>query len=639
MPQYELNIQDYLRILRKRKWIILLTMVSTFIGIITYNNLQTPVYSSSVSIKIEVRQTAITALTETILGGGYDVLATEQKVLSGRPVVEEAARRLQLFAKNASQDEIDVVVSNIQSGLESTTDQVSSIIVLTVQSDQPKKARDIANMIAEVYIEENLKQRSKEATQVREFIEKQLSDVETRLHASEDALAKFREKEAVTGEAVGLENRLGTLKSQLSELLTKATEKHPDVQRLEEQVREVEDALKKLPKSELEFARLQRDVNVNEKLYTMLREKFEESRISEKGMVSQATVINPAVEPQVPIKPNKRFAAVVGIVVGLMLGLILAFVTESLDTSIGTIEDVENLLKVPVLAIIPSIRTEVADEKPWWKRGLFPQMQPTKEEEREAALSVLFKPLSQIAESYRILRTNLKISDTKKAFLITSCGPQEGKTTVLVGLGITLAQKGIKTLIIDSDLRRPSVHKKLGITKESGINEIINKSMTWQDAIKGLPDILMGELGFDEVLKNPGLDNLSIITSGASSNNPSELLGSKAMESLIAEFRNNFDVILFDSPPSLAITDASVLAPLLDGVVIVYEMGRTARAALLRAKIQLQAVGANVLGVALNHIKPESYVATGYYPYYYHYKYKYADKQKEEKESQHQEST
>jgi capsular exopolysaccharide synthesis family protein len=149
----------------------------------------------------------------------------------------------------------------------------------------------------------------------------------------------------------------------------------------------------------------------------------------------------------------------------------------------------------------------------------------------------------------------------------------------------------------------------------------------------------MGELGFDEALKNPGLDNLSIITAGASSNNPSELLGSKTMESLLAEFRDNFDVILFDSPPSLAITDASVLAPLLDGVVIVYEMGRTARAALLRAKVQLESVGANVLGVALNHIKPESEVATGYYPYYYHYKYKYAEKQKGEKESHHQEST
>lgn len=639
MPQYELNIQDYIRILRKRKWIILLTVVFTFIGTLTYNNLQTPVYSSSVSLKIERRQTAINVLTDAILGTGTDILATEEKVISGRPVVEKAIKRLGYFKENASQDEMDFIVSQIQAGISTSKDEIASIIYLTVESDQPRKAKDVANMIAEVYIEENLKQRSKESTQLREYITKQLTDVEERLRKAEDALASFKEQEVVTGVAVNLEARLGELKTQLSNLLTKATEKHPDVLRLQEQISGVEEELKKLPKAEVEFARLQRDVTVHEAIYTQLRTRFEEVRIAEKREVSEASIINPAFESQYPIRPNKRFAALIGMVVGAMLGLILAFVTESLDTSIGTIEDVENLLKVPVLAIIPSIKTEVAEEKPWWKRGIFPQLKQTQEEDREAALAVHFKPLSQIAESYRILRTNLKISDTKKTFLVTSCGPQEGKTSVLVGLGITLSQMGIKTLLIDSDLRRPSVHKKLGITKEPGVNEILNKSISWQEALKGLPDILMGDLGFEEALKNPGLDNLSIITAGSSSSNPSELLGSKAMGSLITEFRDNFNVILFDSPPSLAITDASIIAPLLDGVIIVYEMGRTARAALLRAKIQLQSVGANVLGVALNHIKPESYVTAGYYPYYYHYKYKYADKEKGEKESQHQEAT
>jgi len=640
MPQYELNIQDYIRILRKRKWIIILTVVSTFIGAITYNNLQTPVYRSSVAIKIESRTTAISALTEQIYGYGYDVLATEERVIVGRPVVEEAARQLGLFDENTPQNEIDTILSDIQAGLSTDQDKIASILILNVESDDSKKAKDIANIIAEVYIEENLKQRNKESIQVREFIEKQLNAVEGRLGAAEEALAKFREKEAVTGVAVGLEGRLADLKTQLSDLLTKATERHPEVVRLKEQLGEVEEQLKQLPKAELEFARLQRDVGVNEKLYTMLRERFEEARIAEMEKVSQATIVNPAVEPRYPVRPNKKFAALVGIVVGSMLGLILAFVTESLDTSIGTIEDVETLLNVPVLAIIPSIKSEIAEEEPWWKRGIFPQLKSTEEDDKEVALSVHFKPLSQTSESYRILRTNLKIAENKKVFLVTSSGPQEGKTTVLVGLGITLAQMGIKTLLVDADLRRPSIHKKFGIPKEPGVSEILNRSMKWQDVVKGLPEILMGEVGFDETLKNPGLDNLSIITAGSLSVNPSELLGSKTMEDLITELRGKFDVLIFDSPPSLAITDASVLAPLLDGVILVYEMGRTARAALLRTKIQLESVGAKVLGVALNHIKPETYVAAGYYPYYYQYKYKYGGKGKKgEEESQEQEST
>jgi capsular exopolysaccharide synthesis family protein len=637
MPQYELNIQDYIRILRKRKWIIILSIIFTFIGTVTYNNLQTPVYRASVAIKIEVRQTAITALTQQIYGYGYDVLSTEEKVITGRPIVEEAAKRLGLFDSNTPQEEIDYIVGRIQAGLSTEKDEVASILFLNVELDDAKKAKDIANKVAEVYIEENLKQKNKEAIQVREYLEKQLAAVEGRLRKAEDALAEFKKKEAVTGVAVGLESRLADLKAQLSDLLTKATEKHPEVMRLKEQITEVEEELKKLPESEVKFARLQRDVSVNERLYTMLREKFEQARIAEMEKVSEASIINPAIEPRYPIRPNKRFAALIGSVVGTMLGLILAFVTESLDTSIGTIEDVETLIKVPVLAIIPSIKTEVQQEEPWWKRSIFPQFKISKESEREVALAVHFKPLSQIAESYRILRTNLKISEERKAFLITSCGPQEGKTTVLIGLGITLAQKGIKTLLVDSDLRRPSIHKKFGIPKDLGVSEILNKSIRWQDALKGFSDILMGDIGFNETLKNPGLDNLNILTAGSSSVNPSELLGSKAMESLVTELRMKFDVILCDSPPSLAITDASVIAPQLDGVIIVYEMGRTARVALLRAKIQLESVGANVLGVALNHIKPESYVAAGYYPYYYHYKYRYAERG--EKESQEQEST
>lgn len=637
MPQYELNFQDYLRILRKRKWIIILTVLFTFVGSITYNNLQTPVYSASIVLKLEKRQSVITSLTETIIGYGTNILATETRVIRGRPVIEEAARRLKLIDENTPQDQADFIISEIQNGISTQTDEIASILILTVESAEAKKSKDLANTIAQVYIEENLKQRNKETIQVREYIGSQLADVEERLRSAEDALARFKEKEAVTGVAVGVQNRLAELKNELSELLTRATEKHPDVIRLKEQIEEVEDELKKMPQSEVEFARLQRDVNINEDLYTMLRQRYEEARIAEKKEVSMATIVNPAAEPQYPIRPNKRFAALVGMVVGGMLGLILAFVTESLDTSIGTIEDVENLLKVPVLAIIPSIKSEAQQEEPWWKRGFFSQLKQTKEEDREAALAVHFKPLSQIAESYRILRTNLKIGEGRKSLLITSCGPQEGKTTVLVGLGITLSQMGIKTLLIDSDLRRPSVHKKFGIPKEPGVSEILNKSIKWQEALKGLPDILMGDIGFDETLKSPGLDNLNILTAGSSPANPSELLGSKTMESLIYELKEVFDVLIFDSPPSLAITDASVMAPRLDGVIIVYEMGRTARAALLRAKIQLESVGAKVLGVALNHIKPESYVSAGYYPYYYHYKYK--DTEKGEKGSQEQEST
>ena len=626
MAQYELNIRDYWRILKKRKFIMILTFFSTIIATFIYNNLQIPVYEATATIRIEQRKTYVTALTDEILGATGDYLATEEKVIQSRPIIEEVARRLDLIDKDSSIEKIEEVITEIESGLSTERSRYTDIIRIIITSNDPRKARDIANKIAEVYLEEHLNTRNKEARQIRGFIEQQMNDVEGKLKNSEEKIKQFREKETVTGVALPLENKVGSLRSELGDLLTKATEKHPDVIRIKEQIQELQEQLKLLPASELEFARLDRDLSINEKLYKMLRSRFEEARIAEASQTSDASLINPAVMPRRPIRPNKKFALVLGMTIGAMMSLILAFVTESLDTSIGTIEDVESLLKVPVLAIIPSVKAEEKEEQPWWRRhSPFSKesRHRDKKEDMQIALSVHLKPLSQVAEAYRLLRTNLKISEDRRIFLITSCGPREGKTTILIGLAITLAQMGTKTLLVDTDLRRPSIHKLFGIDKEPGLSEIITASVKWQDRVKNLTDIMMGDVGFDDALQNPGLDNLNIITSGHISRSPSELLSSKAMTSLIAEFKDSYEVVLFDAPPTLSITDAAILAPKTQGVILAYEMGRTARNALLRAKIQLESVGANVLGTVLNHIRPETYVDTGYYPYYYHYKYKY----------------
>ncbi|MDP2939666.1 MAG: polysaccharide biosynthesis tyrosine autokinase [Candidatus Omnitrophota bacterium] len=631
MAQYELNIRDYWRILKKRRIIILLTFISSVIATAVYNNLQTPIYEASAMVRVEQRKTVIGALTERIMGYGGDFLLTEEKVIRSRPVIEEAARRLKLIDKNSSTEKIEEIVGEIEANIGTERQQVTSIIRITLTSSEPKRARDIVNKIAEVYVEENFRQRNKEAFQVREFIQKQLATVAERLKKGEETLRSFKEKETVSGIAVALENRLIALQGELADILTKATEKHPQVIRLREQIQDIQEQLKKLPKAEFEFARLKRDVSVNEKLYTMLREKFEEARINEAQQTADASIVNPAIEPKYPIRPNKKFALMVGSVVGLMMSFIFAFISESLDTSIGTIEDVESVLKLPVLAVIPSVKSEAKEARGLGKKYKSQKSQ-TEEDDLKVGLIVHLKPLSQMAESFRILRTNLKLSEQKKVLLITSTGPREGKSTVLMGLALTLAQMGMKTLVVDTDLRRPCVNKLLGIERDVGVNELLAGEVHLEDCIKGLTDIMLGKLGFDDAVKNPGLDNLHIITSGHIAHNPAELLGSKKMLSLIDELKDKFEVVLFDSPPVLSISDSAILAPKMDGVVLVYEMGRTARSALLRAKIQLETIGAKVLGVVLNHIRPETYLDTGYYPYYYHYKYKYYRTEEKENE-------
>ncbi len=609
---------------------MLLTVFSFIVGTAVFTNLQTPIYQASATVRIEQRRTVIGALTEEILGYGGDYLTTEEKVLKSRPVIEEAAKRINLIKKDDSQERVEEVIGEIESSLETEREKVTNIIKLNYSCSKPQQAKDVVNMIAEVYIEENLQQRNKEAHQVRVFIQNQLAAVDERLKKAEDTLRTFREKEAVTGVAVSLEGRLSELQNNLSNILGKATEKHPEVVRLREEIQVAKEQLRKLPAAELEFARLKRDVDVNEKLYTMLREKFEETRINEAQQIADASIVNPALEPKYPIKPNKKFAIIIGSIMGIMISLVMAFISESLDTSINTIEDVETTLKLPVLAVIPSLKSEEKEspEKGWFKKKS--RQQTKSEDELNVGLIVHLKPLSQMAESFRILRTNLKLSEGKKTLLFTSAGPKEGKSTILMGLAITLSQIGINTLVVDTDLRRPSVNKLVGVERENGVYELLSGEGRLDDCTKGLVEIMMGKLGFDDSVKNPGLDNLHIITSGHLAVNPSEILSSRSLTPLIEEAKSKFDVVLFDSPPVLTITDAAIIAPKVDGVILVYEMGRTARSALLRAKIQLESVGAKVLGVVLNHISPETYLDVGYYPYYYHYKYKYRPEEDKE---------
>jgi len=225
-----------------------------------------------------------------------------------------------------------------------------------------------------------------------------------------------------------------------------------------------------------------------------------------------------------------------------------------------------------------------------------------------------------MAEAYRALRTNLKLSPSLKTILITSASAQEGKTTVLTNLGLAITQTGVNTLLVSADLRRPSVAKTFGLKEEPGLSEVINGTVSLTEAIRSASDIMMGGMKLEKMLETPGMEHMNILSSGNIPVNPAELLESKQMDDLIKNVRARFEVILFDAPPVLPITDASLLAGKVDGVVLVYEVGRTARSALLRTKAQLESAGAKILGIVLNHIKPEI-EPTVAYPYYYKYKY------------------
>lgn len=619
MPQYELSFRDYWRIIRKRKLIIIFTTLVVFSAVIIYFNLQPPIYEAFSTIRIEQRKTLVGALMEYITSSPGDVMVTEAKIIESRLIAEEVVRRLGLAKEEDDPEAFNNVVSNIQSSISTEGLEDTNLIRINALSRSPQMAVAVVNEAAEVYVEHDLERKIKQARQVREFVEGQLSSVEDKLRSSEEKLKKLKEEGKATGIAIPLENKLIDLRADLSEFLAKATEKHPQVGRLRQQIQDIEGQLKTLPADELEFARLNRDINVNEKLYTTLKGKFEEAQIAEAEKMGDVSIVDYAIEPTYPVKPNKKLGSMLGMIVGLVFGFVLSFVAEGLDTSIGNIEDVEGLLKVPVLGVIPHIRAEERGPVPWWRKGPFIP-KPTALDEASIRLLVHNQPTSPIAEAYRTLRTNLKLKGIgRKSILVTSSGPREGKSTILVNLALTAAQMGNKILLVSSDLRRPVLYRTFGIKREPGLDEVLSSATHWEKVVKTLSDILIGDMGFDEAMKTPGLDNLNILTSGRLPLNPSELLGSKETLRLIQEFKNKYDVIFFDSPPVLLVTDAIILAPKVDGVIIIHELGRTAKAALLRVKNQLEDAGAKVLGVVLNHIRPETYQT--YYPYYYRYKY------------------
>ena len=363
--------------------------------------------------------------------------------------------------------------------------------------------------------------------------------------------------------------------------------------------------LQKIPNQETQLARLIRARDVNERIYSMLLEKREEVRITEAGKVGDVQVIDYADEPIRPIKPNKRKNMAVGLFLGLAIGVGLAFFLESIDTSLKSEQDVEKFLNLPVLASIPTINSKRAN-------GILPIMKKN-QNTTEAYSGKLFfniKPGSHIHEAYRALQINfswVKTENDLKTILVTSAGMAEGKTLTAVNLAQAFAMSGVRTLLIDCDLRRPMIHKLFGINKEPGLSNVL-----LLDSHESINNVLI-----DKVVKKLEHQSLSIVPSGTLQPDPSQILMSQKMRDLLAIVKNQYDLIILDSPPLIAVTDSIMLGTEVDGVCMVIKSGETHKEAALKAKQLLESSRARIIGTILNEIDLNG--VYGYYKYFYYY--------------------
>jgi polysaccharide biosynthesis transport protein len=494
-------------------------------------------------------------------------------------------------------------------------------------------------------------------TQVRGDIEKarqqrtELEQIQQRLAALDAAAPTDRVFIETTNPAMQkLQGTLSELQLERNNLAVEVTDRHPRLQALDDKIREIRTEMRRevgaqiamlrnreeflnrqigelqqknreLPTLELSLQRLQREAKTNDDLLSLLKTKHQEALIKEAEQIEEVSIVRPATEPDAPIGGETANTLLIGAVLGLAIGLVLAFVRENLDTSIGTIEDVESYLGVPVLGVVPHIDSRETVQRILERRPALAQIDP------EALLShslliTHFDPKSPVAEAYRTLRTNIQFARMErsgKVLVVSSPTLQEGKTTTIVNLALTMAQSGQKTLLIGANMRRPSIHRFFGIEREPGLSNILVGSAQWRDCIRTVADILMGRFEMEDIMAAPGLDNLHIIEAGPVPANPSELLSTPAMTGFLHSVRDVYDVILVDTPPILPVTDSAIVASQADGVVIVYQAGKVGRLVLKRAKVHVENVGGKVWGVVLNDVKTEiaGYAYTQYYTHYY----------------------
>jgi capsular exopolysaccharide synthesis family protein len=638
MAQYELNLMDYWLIISRRRITVFVIAFTVFLGTILYTLSIKSEYQATATLMITEQKTMSTVLMElsgTPLG---DPLVSYARSITSLPIIEGAVKQLGLAGKNATPEEITDVAGSLQGAVGTSIQENTNLIDIIVTHHEPELTAKLANKIVEVFIAQDLKDKSKQSRKVREFIEGQLVDLGKKLADSENKLRDFREKETPSGAAVSVQNKLGELDAEKNKLSKVYTDSHPDIVKIKEQIAELKLQFRGLPETELQYARLSREVEINDVIYRELKAKFQSARIAEVEKVESVIFINPAIVPGEPISPNKKLNYLLGAMVGLMLGLAGAFLTEQLDTSIGTIEDVESYLSIPVVGIIPYLKTDDDNNKSFIQ-AIWPKRPLTNKEKisrTKKQLLVHYSSSAPVFEAYRMLRTNIesivfKEKIQRKIVLISSSGPEEGKSITISNLAIAMAQGGLRTLLIDADMRRASINKIFGMKNEPGLSNVLRGTIDSKDAIKTFTDILTSEIGFDEVLKIPGLDYLNILVSGSLPQSPAELLNSTELDALLAKLRDSYDIILIDSPPVLAVADAVVLGPKADAVIMVYRVGKTARSLLNRAKTQLIETGSLVKGVILNNISAQIEMQYGYYAYYKYYGKYYESDEKSKK--------
>ena len=714
-----MELRDYLRILDRRKWVAILTLLATVAAVASFTFTQQPAYSATATVR--VAQAASGSIEYVDYMYGERLMNTYIEMLKSSSFLDEVVREVGL--SSSPED----VAKQIQADVVSSTE----LLRITVTDRDPARAKDIANVLARLLVEQSRNLYFGGTRSAREILQQQLDEVEARLgqhrtelqtlidnvatkNAGVDALeARIRSEEEVYASLLGQyeaarlaeamrensvtvfapavapsqpvegaapdvafqatatvrvtqpygassgyteyvyidrllntyvellksESILGTVIQKLgldvtpsnllgrtviaalpdTELLritvgdssgerardvanelagllveqsqtlyagnTKSTreilqQRLSDVEgSLEEDRKALQDLVNSSAQESARMDALEMRIRSEEEVYLSLLRQYEDVRVAEASRESSTAIVAEAVQPTAPSRPNVKLNLALGTFVGALGGIVLAFLFEYLDPTLHSADALEAAAKASVLGVIPrfAVRKGSSDHILLDSDGHSPA-----------------------TEAFRMLKGSLvSASSTRpiKTLLITSADAEAGKSTVVANLAVSMADAGLNVIVVDADLRRPSLHELFGLPNEVGLSHV-----------------LLDLRRFEAAAQRPDIARIRVLTSGPIPPNPSELVGLPVMHELVGELAEKSDLVLLDSPPLLAVAEAATLARLVDGVLLVAAQDQTSRRSVKSALRYLERIRAEVLGVVFNK-------ATGVdadYYYYYH---------------------
>ena len=498
----------------------------------------------------------------------------------------------------------------------------SGIIRINYQNFDADIAELIVDEIADIYVDQNIRRLSAEAENSLNFMREQIPFVQRDLERAETAFNKFAsenqsidvtvENEAILNQLVELDTRIQEVELQQVELNRRFTANHPNVIAAEQQYRQLlserarfNSKIESLPDTQQELFSLRRDVEVASEIYQLLLYKAQEMEVARASTVGNVRVIDPAiVDRDKPVSPRKALIVIIGTLLGGLLGIAIVLVKRVIYRGVESADQIEST-GLSVFASIP-----FSDEQKRWDDV---SNDGKRAHKARSSLKILAReePTDLAVEMLRNLRTSLYFNLAEaenKAVMITGPSPGVGKSFISVNLAATCALAGQKVLLIDADMRRGYLHRYISKSNNNGLSEYLS-----------------GQKLISDVITSSHIDNLDVITRGQTPPNPSELLHHKRLQELISSCGHTYDLVLFDTPPVLAVTDAKIVGQSTGNTLLVCRFDKTSQREIQHAQSQLERDGSRVTGAVLNGVEKRLsnyYGYGGYYGYGYGYTYK-----------------